>query len=51
MGEQAEWGARRARGKRAQPARLAFDAPIASPTEARKALVALVKKARAALET
>ena len=34
-----------------RPARLAFDAPIASPTEARKALVALVKKARAALET
>ncbi|HJL14969.1 MAG TPA: DUF2470 domain-containing protein [Sandaracinaceae bacterium LLY-WYZ-13_1] len=29
--------------------RLAFDAPIASPTEAREALVALVKRARAAL--
>jgi len=32
-----------------RPARLAFDAPIENATEARQALVALVKKARAAL--
>jgi len=32
-----------------RPARIAFDAPIETPTDARKALVALVKKARASL--
>lgn len=32
-----------------RPARVAFDRPIETPTDARKALVALVKRARAAL--
>ncbi len=42
-----EMSVRTERGMR--PARLAFDADVTTPTDARKALVALVKKARAEL--